>query len=316
MVTEMVKYILKRLLMAVITLLVIIIVLFVLLKLLPGSPFNNERMTDAQRAVLETKYGLDKPIIQQIFIYIKNMLTGDFGVSYSIQANYPVSQLIANKFLITMRLGLSAAVIGITLGLLLGIVAALFHNGFLDSLTSVIAMIGASIPAQVVALGLVYFLAFKLGWFPLTYTTKQPIHSTVLAVTAMAISPMAIAARFTRNEMLEVLGSEYIILAETKGLPRRRILVVHALKNTLVPLITALSPMVISLLTGSTVIENIFSIPGIGQLFVTAITTNDYNVVLTLAFIFSAMYIVTMLVVDILYGIIDPRIRLTGGVKK
>lgn len=311
----MVKYTLKRLLIAVITLLVIIIVLFILLKLMPGSPFNNERMTDAQKAVLEAKYGLDKPLFMQIILYIKNMVSGDFGVSYSIQANYPVAQLIANKFPTTIRIGLSAAAIGLTLGVILGIVAAIFHNGFLDTFTTFIAMIGASIPAQVLALGMVYFFAFKLGWFPLTYSSKQPIYSTILAMTSMAIFPMAIAARFTRNEMLEVLSSEYITLAETKGIPRKRVLIVHALKNTLVPLITAMAPMVIMLLAGSTVIENIFSIPGIGKLFVTAITTNDYNVVLTLAFIFSALFIGTMLIVDLLYGIIDPRIRLAGGRK-
>lgn len=311
----MVKYTLKRILIAVITLLVIIVILFCLLKLMPGSPFNNERMTDAQRAVLEAKYGLDKPLYRQILIYIKNMMTGNFGVSYSIQANYPVSELIANKFPITVGIGLEAAVIGITLGMLLGIVAALSHNGFWDTFTTVISMIGASIPSQVLALGLVYFLAFKLGWFPLTYLTKAPFFSTILATVSLAIFPMAISARFTRNEMLEVLGSEYITLAETKGVSRRRVVIVHALKNTLVPLITALAPMIIGLMTGSTVIESIFSIPGIGKLFVTAITTNDYNVVLTLAFIFSAMYIGIMLVVDILYGIIDPRIRLAGGVK-
>lgn len=311
----MVKYALKRILIAAITLLVIIAVLFCLLKLMPGSPFNNERMTDDQKAALMTRYGLDKPLFMQILIYIKNMVTGDFGVSYSIQANYPVSQLIANKFPLTVRIGLEAAVVGIALGLILGIVAALKHNGFWDTFTTVISMIGASIPSQVLALGLVYFLAFKLGWFPLTYSTKEPIVSTILATASMAIFPMAIAARFTRNEMLEVLHSEYIILAETKGLSRFRVLGVHALKNTLVPLITAMAPMVIGLMTGSTVIENIFSIPGIGKLFVTAIMTNDYNVVLTLAFIFSAMFIGIMLVVDILYGLIDPRIRLTGGAR-
>ena len=311
----MVKYVLKRILISVVTLLVIIIILFCLLKLMPGSPFNNERMTDAQRATLEAKFGLDKPIIQQVAIYVKNMLTGDFGVSYSIQANYPVSRLIANKFPLTIKIGLQAAVIGILAGILLGMVAALSHNGFWDTVTTIVSMIGASIPAQVLALGLVYFFAFKLGWFPLTYSSKVPIHSTILATLSLALSPMSIAARFTRNELLEVLGSEYITLAESKGMPRKRVLIVHALKNTLVPLITAMAPMTIMLLMGSTVIERIFSIPGIGSLFINAITSNDYNVVLTLAFIFSSMYIGVMLLVDILYGIIDPRIRLSGGAK-
>ena len=311
----MVRYTLKRLLIAVVTLLVIIVILFCLLKLMPGSPFNNDHLTEAQRKALDAKYGLDKPLLEQIVIYIKNMLTGNFGVSYAIQANYPVSQLIANKLPVTIRIGLEAAVIGIALGMLLGIVAALSHNGFLDTLTTVISMIGSSIPSQVLALGMVYFLAFKLGWFPLTYTSKEPFTSTILATVSLSFFPLAIAARFTRNEMLEVMHSEYITLAETKGVPRRRVIVVHALKNTLVPLITAMAPMVVGLMTGSTVIENIFSIPGIGKLFVSAITTNDYNVVLTLAFIFSAMFIGVMLLVDILYGLIDPRIRLAGGAK-
>lgn len=312
----MARYIAKRCLIAVVTLLVIIVILFCLLQMMPGSPFNNERLTPEQRLVLEQKYGLDKPIPQQIVIYIKNMITGDFGVSYSIQANYDVSKLIANKFPISMRIGLQAGAIGILLGMTLGIVSALFHNGVLDTLTTIVSMIGASIPSQVLALGLVYFLAYKLGWFPLTYSSKEPTASTVLATISLSIFPMAISARFTRNEMLEVIGSEYITLAETKGMPRRRVIIVHALKNTLIPLVTTMAPMVVGLMTGSTVIESIFSIPGIGNLFINAVNTNDYNVVLSLAFIFSAMFIGIMLVVDILYGIIDPRIRLVGGAKK
>jgi oligopeptide transport system permease protein len=177
-------------------------------------------------------------------------------------------------------------------------------------------MLGTSIPAQVLALGFVYFLAYKLGWFPLTYDPKVGFKSMFLPVLALALSPMGIAARFTRNEMLEVLNSEYITLAETKGIPRGKIIAVHALKNALVPLITTLAPMVVALMTGSSVLENIFGIPGIGKLFINAIQSNDYNVVLSLAFIFSAMYISITLVVDILYGIIDPRISLTGGAKK
>ena len=312
----MAKYIFKRILFAVVTLLVIIIVLFCLLKLMPGSPFNDERLTEAQRAALMARYGLDRPLYQQIFIYIKNMVTGDFGVSYSIQANYPVVDLIANKIPLTLRISLEAAVLGIVVGVILGIVAALHHNGFWDSFTTVVSMIGASIPTQVLALGLVYVGAFKLGWFPLTFSAKEPFVSSLLAIISLSIFPLSIAARFTRNEMMEVLNSEYVTLAETKGLPKKRVIIVHALKNTLIPLITALAPMVVGLMTGNTVIENIFSIPGIGKLFVTAIMTNDYNVVLTLAFIFSAIFIGVMLLVDILYGIIDPRIRLTGGVRR
>ena len=312
----MTKYILKRVGMAIITLLVIIVILFFLLKLMPGSPFNNERLTDAQREILEAKYGLDKPILQQILIYIKNMFTGNFGVSYSIQPDYPVAKMIFSKLWISIKLGCIAGIAGVLIGMILGIVSAIFHNGVLDTVTTVIAMLGTSIPAQVVALGFVYFLAYKLGLFPLTYDAKQPFMSLFLPVVALALSPLGIAARFTRNEMLEVIGSEYVTLAETKGVPRGKIIFVHVLKNALIPLITTLAPMIVMLMTGSSVLENIFGIPGIGKLFINAIQSNDYNVVLSIAFIFSAMYIIITLLIDIIYGIIDPRISLSGGAKK
>lgn len=309
----MLKYCLKRIGMAAITILTIIIILFFLLKLMPGSPFNNERLTEEQVATLNEKYGLDKSIPEQIVVYVKNMLTGDFGVSYSIQQNYPVVSLIATRYPTTIRIGLQAYFLGVLLGLILGIISALKHNSILDTGTTVFAMLGSSVPSHVLALGFAYFLAYKLGWFPLTYDSANPFLSSILPTLALAISPMATTARFTRNEMIEVLDSEYILLAETKGMSRMRVIIVHALRNTLVPLITTLGPMVMMLLTGSTVAEQIFAIPGIGSLFIKAIQTNDYNVVISLAFIFSAMYIGIILVIDILYGIIDPRIRLSGG---
>ncbi len=311
----MVKYCLKRIGIAVATILIIIVVLFCLLQFMPGSPFNNERLTDEQRMVLEEKYGLNKSLPEQIVIYIKNTLTGEFGVSYSIQQNYPVANLIGNKFPITIRLAFQAFILGVVLGLILGIIAALKHNTWVDTGTTVFSMLGSSVPSQVLALGFVYFLAYKLGWFPLTYDSSHAFASSVLPTLALAISPMATTARFTRNEMIEVMGSEYITLAETKGMNRLRVVGLHGLKNTLIPLVTTMGPMLLGLLTGSTVCETIFAIPGIGSLFIKAIQTNDYNVVLALAFIFSAMYIGVMLLIDILYGIIDPRIRLSGGKK-
>ncbi len=309
----MIKYCLTRIGMAAATILVIIIILFFLLQLMPGSPFNNERLSDEQKLVLEQKYGLDKSMPEQILIYVKNMLTGDFGVSYNIQPNYPVASMLATRLATSIRIGLQAFVIGVILGLILGIISALHHNGFLDTGTTIFSMIGSSIPSHVVALGFLFFFAFRLGWFPLTYDSNTPFASSILPTLALAISPMATTARFTRNEMIEVMSSEYILLAETKGIGRLKVIVVHGLKNTLVPLITTMAPLLMGLLTGSTVCEQIFSIPGIGALFIKAIQSNDYNIVITLAFIYSAMYIVIVLVIDILYGIIDPRIRLSGG---
>ena len=311
----MLKYCLKRIGMAAATILAIIIILFFLLQLMPGSPFNNERLTDEQKQQLEEKYGLDKSLPEQIVIYIKNMLTGDFGVSYNIQQNYPVVSLLASRYPVSIRIGLQAFAVGVILGLVLGIISALHHNGILDTGTTVFAMLGSSIPSHVVALALLFFLAFRLDLFPLTYSSGTPVLSSILPTIALAISPMAMTARFTRNEMIEVMGSEYILLAETKGMKSLRVILVHGLKNTLVPLITTMGPMLMGLLTGSTVCEQIFSIPGIGSLFITAIQSNDYNIVITLAFIYSAIYIGIMLVIDILYGIIDPRIRLSGGKK-
>ena len=311
----MLKYCLKRIGMAAATILAIIIILFFLLQLMPGSPFNNERLTDEQKQQLEEKYGLDKSLPEQIVIYIKNMLTGDFGVSYNIQQNYPVASLLASRYPVSIRIGLQAFAVGVILGLVLGIISALHHNGILDTGTTVFAMLGSSIPSHVVALALLFFLAFRLDLFPLTYSSGTPVLSSILPTIALAISPMAMTARFTRNEMSEVMGSEYILLAETKGMKSLRVILVHGLKNTLVPLITTMGPMLMGLLTGSTVCEQIFSIPGIGSLFITAIQSNDYNIVITLAFIYSAIYIGIMLVIDILYGIIDPRIRLSGGKK-
>lgn len=311
----MLKYCLKRIGMAAATILAIIIILFFLLQLMPGSPFNNERLTDEQKQQLEEKYGLDKSLPEQIVIYIKNILTGDFGVSYNIQQNYPVASLLASRYPVSIRIGLQAFAVGVILGLVLGIISALHHNGILDTGTTVFAMLGSSIPSHVVALALLFFLAFRLDLFPLTYSSGTPVLSSILPTIALAISPMAMTARFTRNEMIEVMSSEYILLAETKGMKSLRVILVHGLKNTLVPLITTMGPMLMGLLTGSTVCEQIFSIPGIGSLFITAIQSNDYNIVITLAFIYSAIYIGIMLVIDILYGIIDPRIRLSGGKK-
>ena len=311
----MLKYCLKRIGMAAATILAIIIILFFLLQLMPGSPCNNERLTDEQKQQLEEKYGLDKSLPEQIVIYIKNMLTGDFGVSYNIQQNYPVASLLASRYPVSIWIGLQAFAVGVILGLVLGIISALHHNGILDTGTTVFAMLGSSIPSHVVALALLFFLAFRLDLFPLTYSSGTPVLSSILPTIALAISPMAMTARFTRNEMIEVMSSEYILLAETKGMKSLRVILVHGLKNTLVPLITTMGPMLMGLLTGSTVCEQIFSIPGIGSLFITAIQSNDYNIVITLAFIYSAIYIGIMLVIDILYGIIDPRIRLSGGKK-
>ena len=307
------KYLLKRIAISIATLLAILLILFLMLEFMPGSPFNDEKLTADQVALLNAKYGLDKPILIRFLNYVKNMLTGDFGVSYTISKNTPISTLLQTRLPISIRIGGQAVLLGTIDGLILGIIAALKHNTIWDTLTTIISVLGVSLPSYVFALALSYSLGFKLTLFPLLYSADTPFKSSVLPTIALCMFTIATIARFTRTEMIDVLGSDYILLAESKGISGVQLIVKHQLRNALIPIITVLAPLIVGLMTGSLVIEKIFSIPGIGSLLVTAIQSNDYNVIVAIAFIYSAMYIGIMLVVDILYGVIDPRIRLAKG---
>lgn len=307
------KYIGKRLLMSAVTLMIIVFVLFVMLKLMPGTPFNDEKLTEAQKTLIYAKYGFDKPIWEQFINYFKQMLTGDFGISYGIARNLPVSSLVAPRIAVSFGIGLAAVTIGTILGILLGVFAALKRNTIWDSMSTVVAVLGVSIPSFVFCLILLIVLGVKVPTLPILYNSSHPIKSSIIPVIALSVSVIANVARFTRSEMIEVMGSDYISLAESKGLATKILIKRHALRNTLVPVITVLAPILVALMTGSMVIEQICGIPGLGSLLVQAITVNDYNVTMAVAFIYSVMYVVIMLIVDILYGIIDPRIRLGKG---
>ena len=215
-----------------------------------------------------------------------------------------------------MKIGFQSVFIGALIGLLLGIIAAVWHNTIWDTLATIISVLGVSIPSYVFALALSYQFGYKLKWFPMLFSTNHPFTSSILPSISLCMFTMASIARFTRTEMLDALGSDYMQLAESKGIYGFRLIWRHALRNTLIPIITVLAPLIVDLMTGSLVVEKIFSIPGVGSLLVTAITSNDYNVVISLSFIYSALYIGIMLVVDILYGIIDPRIRLSEAVNE
>lgn len=303
------KYVLKRVLISVFTLLVITLVLFILLQLMPGSPFNDEKLSPEQHAALNEKYGLDQPLVIQFGRYVVNMFKGDFGVSYNISKNTPISQLIEKRLPISIGIGGMAVALGAVVGLLLGVAAALKHNTGWDTLCTIISVLGVSVPSYVFALGLSYTFGFRLSWLPMLYSSRQAFASSILPSIALSLFTLASIARFTRTEMLEVLGSDYMLLAESKGICGGPLIFHHALRNSLIPIVTVLAPLIVDLMTGSLVVEKIFSIPGVGSLLVTAIQSNDYNVVIALSFIYSAMYIGIMLVVDILYGVIDPRIR-------
>lgn len=308
-----IKYILKRVLLSIITLLIIIFVLFAMLKLMPGSPFNAEKLSPETIAQLEARYGLDAPVYEQFFNYLKGIITGDFGISLRISRGIAVSDLVAPRIGISFGIGLAAAVIGTIIGVVLGVVAALKRNTIWDNISTIIAVIGVSIPSFVFALLLLLIFGVKLPVFPILYNTSSPIISAILPTLALCVGAIANVARFTRSEMIEVMKSDYIALAEAKGLDRGTLIRKHALRNTLVPVITVLAPIIINLMTGSMVIEQICAIPGLGSLLVSGIQSNDYYVVMAVAFLYSLLYIVMMLVVDVLYGIIDPRIRVGKG---
>lgn len=306
------KYILKRLLMACLTLLAVLFILFLMMDIMPGTPFNNPEIGPEQRAKIEAKYGLDQPFLTRYVLYIQNMLKGDFGVSYSIKQNLPIADLLAKRFPVTIQIGLQAIVMGVLMGLLLGIVAGFNRNKIGDTIASVIAILGVSLPAFAFALGLSYFVGFQWRILPFLYSAKDPIRSSILPSIALAVSPMATVARYTRSEIVDVLNQNYITLAKVKGVNKLILIVRHVLRNVMTGVITVIAPSMVNVLTGSLVVEKAFSVPGIGGLLITAIQDSDYNVVFTLAFIYSGLYIVTMLVVDVLYGIIDPRIRVAS----
>ncbi len=305
------KYVFKRVLYSIVAILVLLLILFLMLDLMPGSPFNDDKLSAEQIEVLYEKYGLDQPIFVRYFKYLFSILQGDFGVSYNIASNVPITQMLQTRLPTSIRLGGQAVLLGATLGLLLGLLAALKHNTIFDTLATIISVLGVSLPSYVFALALSYTLGYRMGWFPLIYDVEIPFMSSVMPTVALSMFSMANIARFTRTEMLEVLRSDYMLLAESKGISGPTLIIRHALRNALIPIITVLGPLIVNTMTGSMVIEKIFSIPGIGELMVRAIQQNDYNVTIALSFIYSIMYIGIMLVVDILYGIIDPRIRLS-----
>lgn len=307
------KYILKRLVISLVTLLVILLVLFLMLQFMPGSPFNDEKLTEAQKIIIQEKYGLNRPIWVQFFSYLKNMLTGDFGVSYNISKDTPVSMLLSTRLPISLRIGGQSVVLGALIGIVFGLIAALNHGKIWDTLSTLISVLGVSLPSYVFALLLSYVVGYRLGWLPMLYSNAMPFKSSILPTIALCMFTLATISRFTRTEMLEVLNSDYMLLAESKGISGVTLIFRHGLRNALIPIVTVLAPLIVGLMTGSLVVEKIFSIPGIGDLLVNSIQSNDYNVTITLAFIYSAMYILIMLVVDVLYGVIDPRIRLGKG---
>ncbi|EAD9076988.1 ABC transporter permease [Listeria monocytogenes] len=309
----MVKYTLKRILYMLITLFIIASVTFVLMKFLPGTPYRNqEKLSDEQIHMMNEKYGLNDSIPVQYLNYMTGLVKGDLGVSFQLD-NRPVSEILSALIGPSVQLALEAMAFGVIFGILLGVIAAMYQNRWPDYTSTFIAILGKSVPSFVFATVLQYWLGAKLQIFPVA--GWGTFADTILPAFALAMFPLATAARFMRTELIDVFASDYVLLAKAKGNSRTEVAVKHAIRNALIPLITVLGPLSVALMTGSLVIENIYSIPGIGSQFVSSIQTNDYPVIMGTTILFAVMLVFVILVVDILYGLIDPRIRVSGGRK-
>ncbi|PLR97613.1 ABC transporter permease [Bacillus sp. T33-2] len=309
----MAKYIARRLLYMLISLYLIVTATFFLMRMAPGNPFASERATSAEiMASLNAHYGLDQPWYVQYGEYLVKVAQFDFGPSFKYKSR-EVNDLISDGFPISLALGLEAILIAVSFGVLLGVIAALRHNKWQDYTAMVIAVLGISVPSFIMATFLQYFLAIKLGLFPVA-RLESFMHS-VLPALALASTPMAFVARLTRSSMLEVLSNDYIRTAKSKGLSQGVITVKHTIRNALLPVVSYMGPLSAGIITGSFVIEKIFGIPGLGSHFVLSIANRDYTVIMGVTVFYSIILLASILLVDIAYGLIDPRIKLAGGKK-
>ena len=313
----MAKYTLKRLGWAILTLLVIASLTFLLMNSIPGGPWSSEKALSAQTIqALNEKYGLDKPLVAQLGIYLKNVCQGDMGVSFKMQKNRPVVDIIQEKFPVSAKVGFFALLWAIIVGVPLGCIAAYKRGTWVDSLLRVICTIGVSIPSFVIASLLIEQFAganASTRIFPTIFDASLGAKSYVMPAFALGLYPMCYTARQARSSMLDALGQDYIKTARAKGLTTNRIIFKHALRNALIPVITFLGPEIAFVFCGGFVIEKVFSIPGLGRYFVQSILARDYPVIMGTTIFLASFIILMNLVVDILYHVVDPRIELAGG---
>lgn len=301
-------YILKRIALAILTVWVVITVTFFVTRAVPGGPFMSEKAISKEaQAALEAKYGLDKPVMEQYFTYLKDVVTKlDFGPSLKLRGRM-VMDVIADGMKTSVKLGLIAAFLALALGIVLGSVAALRRNTLLDKGIMVVATAFVSMPSFI--MGTLLLLLFAVHWpiFPANGSTAEGL---VLPIITLSLYPMAYITRLTRSSMLDVLGQDYIRTARAKGVAPLKIIFGHALKNSLIPVITYFGPMLAYIVTGSLVVEQIFAVPGIGRAFVSSITNRDYPLIMGTTIVLACLIVIMNLVSDILYKVVDPRITL------
>lgn len=301
-------YILKRIGLAILTVWVVITVTFFVMRAVPGGPFMSEKaVSPAAQAALEAKYGLDKPLMEQYITYLKDVVTKlDFGPSLK-QRGRTVMAIISDGMKTSAKLGIMAAFGALALGVVLGAIAALQRNKFVDKVIMVITTAFVSMPTFIMGSLLLVLFAVKLAVLPANGSTAQGL---ILPVITLALYPMAYITRLTRSSMLDVLGQDYIRTAKAKGVSGGKIIFGHALKNSLIPVITYFGPMLAYIVTGSLVVEQIFAVPGIGRAFVSSITNRDYPLIMGTTIVLACLIVVMNLVSDILYKVVDPRINL------
>lgn len=303
------KYLLRRIIMSVVTLWAIVTITFVLMHSVPGNPFRKEgKMPAAVYQNLQKKYGLDKPLSEQYVIYLKNLLKGDFGDSMKSRVE-TVNDMIRRGFPVSAYLGLEALLFALIIGPTLGALAALYQNKLPDYLSMIVAIIGISVPSFIMGTILIQFVAKNIGWLPIGGWGE--FKHTILPAFALSLMPLAYTARLMRSSMLEVLGQDYIKTAKSKGIGKVAVILKHAVRNAILPIISVLGTLVSNLLVGSFVIEKIFGIPGLGLFFVKSIVSRDYTLIMGTTIFYSIILIIMLLIVDIAYTFIDPRIRLT-----
>jgi len=303
------RYVLHRVMGAVPTLLLVIVLAFALVRAAPGGPFDEERALPADvRANIEAAYHLDEPLPQQFLRYAGGLLRGDLGPSYR-RYDQSVNDMIADAFPLSALLGLLAMGTALAVGVGVGAFAALGRDGWRDRVSMTVALTGISIPVFVVAPVLILVFAVRLGWLPAGWSGSSGVGAWVLPVIALALPQIAYIARLTRASLIDVLASPFIRTARAQGLGMRRVVRRHALKPAMLPVLSYLGPALAGILTGSVVVEQIFGIPGIGQAFVRGALDRDYTLVLGVVILYATLIIGLNLLVDILYGAIDPRVR-------
>lgn len=310
----MLVYIIKRLVAAVATILVIMIVTFALMNTIPGSPFLTEKSTPEQIELANEKYGLDKPLPVQFKNYVVNYLHGDLGVSLKMQEGTPVKNILfgQGKFRLSIKLGICAIILSVVIGIPLGCVAAYKRGSWLDGFLRVLTTFGVAIPTFVLAAVLLIFLGVKLQWLPTLSGSLDSWKAYIMPVIALSFYDICYIAKLTRTSMLDAINQDYIRTARAKGVKNKWIVLKHALRNSLIPVITFLGPLTAFIVTGSFVVETTFSIPGLGKYFIDSIINRDYPIIMATTVVVSILVVAMNLVVDIAYKIVDPRITLSS----